>query len=482
MQKKVQLLLLGIFVLAWYFNYSYPLLWDDYVYSYVFTAQSFSTSLPLDAKRVTGIDDIIVSQYNHYFSWGGRLVAHTIAQFFLWTGKLFFNIFNALVFLLIILEILWIANKGNVNFDFQFDEVLWTFSLFWIFSVFLSDCLTWLTISCNYLWTTAILLLFLLFYVRAYFRPEAKLFLSDKLPVNFSLFFFGVVAGCTNENTVCFVILILFYFVYAVNFDKIQSTNNDKILQHMIVGLVGLVVGYLFLMLAPGNYNRYAILFNAGILDSGSALLNKNLKTFSMVIFIRFFLYYYSLNRLWALKKNYQNLGSENQKVFHVAIAFLFLSILSLAAMIISPEFRMRSTFASLIFVLVTVTLLRKQNPLQMNTMYANIMADGKVKWIVRLLLCCYVGVTVLFSVFLYTIVKQQNDVVMQQIADEKANQSGQVVVVQERPMLIENHFDFCFFASGGHLPYVYTLEKDENFWINKDVALYYGIKAIRAK
>ena len=151
MQKKVQLLLLGIFVLAWYFNYSYPLLWDDYVYSYVFTAQSFSTYLPLDAKRVTGIDDIIVSQYNHYFSWGGRLVAHTIAQFFLWTGKELFNIFNALVFLFIILEILWIANKGNINFEFQFDDVFWVFSSFWIFSVFLSDCLTWLTISCNYL-------------------------------------------------------------------------------------------------------------------------------------------------------------------------------------------------------------------------------------------------------------------------------------------------------------------------------------------
>lgn len=480
--KKAHILLFCIFILAWYFNYSYPLLWDDYVYSYVFNAQSFQESLPVDAQRVKTVNDIILSQYNHYFTWGGRIVAHSIAQFFLWKGKELFNVFNALIFLLIILEILWISNKGEINFKFLFEDVLWVFGTFWVFSVFLSDCFTWLTISCNYLWTTAILLLFILIYVRTYFYSKDNLILADWLPFNFLLFLFGVIAGCTNENTVCFVILILSFFVYNAKSKKKQSASHDQILCRMICGLAGLVTGYLLLMLAPGNYNRYTIMLNGGMLDTGLVLIDKNLKTFGMVMFIRFFLYYYVLSRLWSLQKQYRFLCSEDRKIFNVTTAFVALSILSLTVMIISPEFRMRSTFASLIFVLISVALLRKQNPLNVNKLCVNTKTDFTIKRILKIIMYFYVSVTVLVSVVLYTLAKQQNDIVMQRIWDEKIRQTGNVIVVEERPKLIEDNFELCFILSGGHLPYVYTLTKDENFWINKDIALYYGIRAIRAK
>jgi hypothetical protein len=468
--------------LAWYFNYSYPLLWDDYVYSYVFNSQSFGGHLPVDAQRVKTFDDILLSQYNHYFYWGGRLVAHSIAQFFLWIGKDIFNIFNAMVFLLILLEILWISNKGIINFNFLFEDVLWVFSIFWIFSAFLSDCYTWLTISCNYLWTTAILLLFILFYVRTYFYPESKWSLANWFPFNFLLFLFGVIAGCTNENTVCFVILILSLFVYNEKAINKQPVNHDKILRHMIFGLIGLIIGYLLLMLAPGNYNRYMVMLNSGILDTGFVLIEKNLKTLGLVVFIRFYLYYYAVSRLWFLKKNYHILSSDDRKIFNVAVAFLVLSFLSLAVMIISPEFRMRSTFASLIFVLITVAMLRKQEPVSVKGLFLNNFTGFPKNRFLRNIMCFYVSVTVIFSVFLYTMVKLQNDVVMQQIRDEKIKQSGQVVEVEERPKLIEENFNLCFVFSGGHLPYVYTLTKNDKFWINQDIALYYGIRAIRAK
>lgn len=480
--KKAHILLFCIFILAWYFNYSYPLLWDDYVYSYVFNAQSFQESLPVDTQRVKTVNDIILSQYNHYFTWGGRIVAHSIAQFFLWKGKELFNVFNALIFLLIILEILWISNKGEINFKFLFEDVLWVFGTFWVFSVFLSDCFTWLTISCNYLWTTAILLLFVLIYVRTYFHPKENLALADRLSYNFLLFLFGMIAGCTNENTSCFVIIILSYFVFNERSKRNQSDSHNKILRLMICGLVGLIVGYLLLMLAPGNYNRYTIMLNDGVLDTGPVLIVKNLKTFGMVMLIRFLLYYHASTRLWNLKKKYQILSNEGKKVFKVASTFMLLSILSLIVMIFSPEFRMRSTFSSLIFILTVVALLRKQNLLDEKRLCVNVMADFKIKRILRFIMYFYVCMTVVSSVFLYMITKEQNNIVMQRIWDEKIRQTGNVIVVEERPKLIEDNFELCFILSGGHLPYVYTLTKDENFWINKDIALYYGIRAIRAK
>ena len=101
--NRVHILLISIFILAWYFNYAYPLIWDDYVYSYVFNEHSFLKSLPFDTQRIKGLKDIFLSQYNHYFSWGGRLVAHSIAQLFLWIGKEIFNVFNAFIFILIFL-------------------------------------------------------------------------------------------------------------------------------------------------------------------------------------------------------------------------------------------------------------------------------------------------------------------------------------------------------------------------------------------
>lgn len=480
--NRVHILLISIFILAWYFNYAYPLIWDDYVYSYVFNEHSFLKSLPFDTQRIKGLKDIFLSQYNHYFSWGGRLVAHSIAQLFLWIGKEIFNVFNALIFILIILEILWISNKGKINFEFLFSDVLWVFSTFWIFSAFLSDCYTWLTLSCNYLWTTAILLLFILFYVHIYFLPETKLVIADNLPFNFLLFLFGVVAGCTNENTVCFVIIILSFFVYTVKCNNNQHDNYGMIMRPMVFGLVGLTAGYLLLMLAPGNYNRYTLMLNDGTLDTGAVLIGKNLKTFGIVVFIRFFLYYYVLSRLWFMKKEYSVLDSEEQKVFNVATAFAVLSILSLVVMIISPEFRMRSTFPSLIFALITAALLRNQGLKSVKKSCVNHVIGFKANKLLNFIMYFYVSVTLSSTVFMYTMIKQQNDIMMKQIFDEKLSQAGNVVVVEEVPKLIEDNFELCFLSSGGHLPNVYTLTNNEQFWINKDIALYYGIKAIRGK
>lgn len=468
------IVLSAIFLLFWYFNYCFPLIWDDYVYSYIFEAGSFRGPLPDSAQRVNGFKDIFISQWNHYFLWGGRTIAHVLAQFFLWQGKSFFNVANSICFVFLLLEMQWIIDKGKINFDFKTKDIVWLFSLLWIFSVFCMNVLTWLTVSCNYLWTLAILLLFLLCYVHILFTPDEMHVLSNRI----FLFALGVLAGWTNENTVCFVILVLGCLLLVLKSRKFKITTSKKIYNAMLSGFAGLVLGYLFLILAPGNYVRWSIMLNDGTIFTGSPLLQKNILTLYSILIIRLLLYYYVLRNIFSLHSFYHMFDIVDKKYFYVSIAFFLISIGSLVIMVFAPEFRWRSSFSSLIFLLISGGITRK---ILSNVVIPNnhsIIRQNVIQIVVR----AYIIFTVLFSIYIYSVSKTHNNIIMSQIVAEKWNPGNQILQIREAPSFIENNFLLCFFITGGHLPYVYTLTQDENHWINRDFALYYGIKGIRQK
>ena len=92
-QTIIVLSLIFLFMLI--LNFLTPLLRDDIDYSYIWHTD----------HKINNIVDVIASQYKHYFNWGGRTVAHTIAQFFLMFPKFIFNIANSLVYVGIIYKI-----------------------------------------------------------------------------------------------------------------------------------------------------------------------------------------------------------------------------------------------------------------------------------------------------------------------------------------------------------------------------------------
>ena len=101
MTRKVFIVLLLIFIIMLGLNYLTPMCYgDDYVYAFIWPQQSMFIPLPEDVERVSSFKDIIISQWAHYFTGNGRTVAHLLVQFFVWQGKMLFNIFN--VFLLIL--------------------------------------------------------------------------------------------------------------------------------------------------------------------------------------------------------------------------------------------------------------------------------------------------------------------------------------------------------------------------------------------
>ena len=123
---------------------------DDYVYSFVWEGHSMFVPMSEHARRLSSFHDLLLSQWSHYLTGNGRAVSHTIAQFFLWMGKDVFNVFNALISVLLIMEIYWCANKGTVTFDFKISRLVFIFFALWAFTPSFPSVFLWLSGACNY--------------------------------------------------------------------------------------------------------------------------------------------------------------------------------------------------------------------------------------------------------------------------------------------------------------------------------------------
>lgn len=74
LDKNKALILFSIYLLFWYLNYCTPLIFDDYIYSFIFSDYSMGVPLPDTAAKIDSFKDILVSQWNHYFSWEEELL------------------------------------------------------------------------------------------------------------------------------------------------------------------------------------------------------------------------------------------------------------------------------------------------------------------------------------------------------------------------------------------------------------------------
>ena len=91
--KKQQtiIILVSIFIMMLVLNLLTPLIADDYSYS-----------LSLDGTKINSVMDVMNYQWWHYFNWGGRTIAHTLAQLFLLFPKIVFSIINPIIYISLI--------------------------------------------------------------------------------------------------------------------------------------------------------------------------------------------------------------------------------------------------------------------------------------------------------------------------------------------------------------------------------------------
>ena len=228
------LLLAVIGVTMFLLNAHTPLMMDDYDYSF-----SWSTG-----ERLSGVSDILASQAVHYRIWGGRSVVHFLAQLFLYLGKPVFNAANALMYLLLLLEIVYLGGKREARWDWR---LLMIAHVIFFFAVpFFGVVFLWLDGACNYLWGTALALVPLII---ARSERENGFFDTDcargwlALPLCF-------LAGWTNENTACGVLAACFLLMIW------DAWRGRKVRAWRIAAFAAQALGVAVLLLAPGNFAR----------------------------------------------------------------------------------------------------------------------------------------------------------------------------------------------------------------------------------
>lgn len=465
--KSATITFAGVFVLFYLLNWLTPMAFgDDYLYTFIWQGHSMFTPLTEEAVRISSLKDVFVSQWSHYFTWSGRAVSHTLIQLFLWAGKPVFNLLNSFIAILLIAEIYWCAHKGKVSLYFDSSSLCWISFALWAFTPGFSGVFLWISGACNYLWTAVFLLGFLLPYIRKYYCFE-EVMIANKY-FKFLMFFLGMIAGWSNENGICWIILVLFLFIFV-------NRNSSKKETWMFAGLAGLIIGYALLMFAPGNVARLHVELSRMNVETGTVLgwlkrelIGEKLAMLSVVSFFQFLLWYFCLRSLYQLRQ--QALHNESlKKERKLAMILCFLSFCMTIMMFFSPRFPLRSSFPGTIqLVIAGCILLRIQGEYDIEIVKKN---AKRFLFVVGLL---YMVVTVPATLYgFYDYNSQIKSLIAYVQNSEEAKEK--IITVQAIIPVSEALTN----ASGLHIP-SFEMFEDENFWSNVAFSRYYGIKGIR--
>lgn len=433
---------------------------DDFVYAFIWPGQSMYVPLPEAVQRVSSFHDILISQWSHYCTGNGRMIAHVLVQFFVWQGKMIFNFANAFVFMLLILEIYWISNKGIVTFkQVSAEALVWIFFVLWMFTVNFGGVYLWLSGACNYLWMTVLFLSFVLLYVRKYLQMEIKLFESGF--VKYLIFVWGVVAGWTNENTVCWFILILALWLF-------RNRNQKGLETWMWFGLIGLCTGYTLLVFAPGNTLRAGYYAEHSINLWTWGRIQQKLITFGLIEFFEIFLWFYILSSL----KKISNEKTDDNVSRQVALSktFCAISLLSNVTMLLAPEFPSRSGFPSLVFLTISAALMIRLGPF----IGKSFTDEYAKKFLTFIGTCCFL-ITLCATYLGFHATYEYDKNLLKTVRLHKVSGDSRILDVPPPP----EHAVKLAWASCQHLIHP-ELTEDAGHWMNVAFTRYYGIKGIR--
>lgn len=243
--QAILLLFLGLFFLR---NWMLPMVSDDIPYAFIWDGADRGNLLDGvgTRQRITSFGDIIISQWSHYMTWGGRILGIGLTQLFAWQGKELFNILNTLVFGGLILLAFRIGTGLSLR-HMNRTYMLWLAFSFWFLlpDPFLTTL--WMCGSCVFLWMGLLEFLFLLPWAMKYWQPDfwrqAPRWAAPLMAVS------GLCAGWSVETgaaaTGFITLLALWYF-----------KRQHQLQPWMVTGFICLCLGGIMLVEAPGEMVR----------------------------------------------------------------------------------------------------------------------------------------------------------------------------------------------------------------------------------
>lgn len=246
-----QAILLVVTIVFFVRNMIIPLVSDDIPYAFIWDGADRGNLLDGVGERVriTSFYDIIVSQWSHYFTWGGRILGIGLTQFFAWQGKLPFNILNTVVFVALIF-LMFRLGTGEILKRMNRTYMIWLIIAVWFFLPDPFLTVLWMCGSCVYLWMALLECLFLLPYCLKYWHSDFwGTPPSWSIPV---MAVSGLAAGWSVETGAAAVACITFFAL-------IYFWRQGQLEKWMVVGFIALCVGTLMLTQAPGEMHRLAL-------------------------------------------------------------------------------------------------------------------------------------------------------------------------------------------------------------------------------
>ena len=413
--------------------------------------------LPENARRVSSVSDVFESLKVYYLTGGGRVSAALIGAPFVCVGKVLFNPFNSLMFLLLGIEIYWLTHEGEISGNFNSSNLFWIFFALWTFNAPFIGTYLWMSGATNYLWMMVVILAFLIPYVKNFYNSQIYMTSDNKFVLG--MFFLGIVAGCSLETIVCWLIMILFYWLYLCK-------KDNKLQLWKCSGFAGLCIGYGILILAPGNFTRLAE--TQYYISSSSRFVE-----FICIMFFHFILWYFVLKFVFICRKKIYS--GKALKHFRMAKASLVIAAGSAVINSLLPVSGWRPSFLTLIFFITCCLLFYAQREANLSPI-----TDSA-----KTLLKCIAVVYMLFSVAVslygsFGRWEHWNEMIEHIKAEQKLNPDSIVEVTLPVDNQYENSFLWRFLAMS-RIIYQPVISDDETDRINKIVAKYYGIKGIRA-
>ncbi|MDR1092509.1 MAG: DUF6056 family protein [Prevotella sp.] len=314
----------AIFIL----NILTPLISDDFAYMFVYG----------EDRLVSSVADILHSQENHYYMWGGRSVVHFIAQVLLILPPYVADLLNSLVYMgYIFLIYLHIKGRGRNSLSLF---VLVNLAV-WFLQPVLGDTVFWITGAANYLWGTALILLFLLPF-RMYQGQKSSIASQILMPAG--IFICGIIAGWTNENTAGAMLLI------SILFCAYYYSQKWDIPVWSVTGFIGSLSGFFLMIAAPGNYVR------AG--DSSFDLLVLAYRLFSSTQTLLFYCSPLLLVALLMYVIFYRFPDKNRNDNLKLSLIYTIAAITAVYAMVLSPTFPRRALFGVVTYLITGIGIL----------------------------------------------------------------------------------------------------------------------------
>jgi hypothetical protein len=300
---------------------------------------------------IHSVGDILNKLYNNYISWGGFALWGFSQLFWLLIGKPYFNIANTIFYCAFIFLVQFHITGKQVKQNPALFLALNIF--FWFFVPAWGQDFLWFIGSIGYLWPTVSILFFLVPFRKRQDTPEYKM----NMPLSVLFLFAGIFAGGAAANSgAAVLILLIAYFVTKI-------IKKDRFTLFEILGAVGFLLSFSFLIAAPGNYARAEVVKQSDwgwgyMNDPLLLMLIKRFINITLLLFIRNYgLLFMLISGFFGFELVYKL-----KRKLPVFSYFYFLAALAgTYSMVLSPTFPDRAFLIVTVFSVITLGNILRQ-------------------------------------------------------------------------------------------------------------------------